>query len=203
MNLLYRFAFLLTTVIAKSLFSFRVVHPERILNSGGAIIAMNHQSFVDPPLIWICCKRDIYFFARKSLFSWPILGPLLPKMNNIPVDRDGADTGALKTVIKLVRAGNCVTLFPEGTRSSDGQIQPAKAGIGMIIAKTMAPVIPMRIFGAFEAFPRDRKLPIRHPITIVVGEPIYFTEADVTGNPREIYQKLSDRVMEAIKEIKI
>jgi len=201
MNILYRIAFYLVTALAKILFSFRVAHPERIIENGGAIIAMNHQSFVDPPLIGICCKRDIYFLARKSLFSWPILGPLLPKMNNIPVDRDGADMSALKTMIKLVRSGECVTLFPEGTRSNDGKIQSAKPGIGFIIAKTLAPVIPMRIFGAFEAFPRNRKLPTRHPITIVVGDPIYFTETDLAGNPRDIYQKLSDQVMKAIDDI--
>ena len=202
MNVLYRIAFLLTSTIAKTLFSFRVVNSERIIENGGVIIAMNHQSFLDPPLIGICCKRDIFFLARKSLFSWPILGPLLPKMNNIPVDRDGADLGALKTMIKLVRAGECITVFPEGTRTSDGHIQPPKAGIGMIIAKTMAPVVPMRIFGAFEAFPRNRKLPLRRPITIVVGEPIHFTEADIVGNPREVYQKLSEQVIKAIGEIK-
>ena len=201
MNAWYRFGYNLSTVIAKTLFSFRVVHRERMIESGGVIIAMNHQSFVDPPLAGLCCKRDIYFLARKSLFSWPLLGPIFPKINNIPVDRDGSDMGALKTVIKVVRAGHGVALFPEGTRTRDGNLQPAKAGIGLVIAKTRAPVVPMRIFGAFEAFPRDRKLPKRRPITIVIGEPIHFTDADIAEGGRDVYQKLSDRVMERIAAI--
>ena len=201
MNAWYRFGYNLSTVIAKTLFSFRVAHPERMIETGGVILAMNHQSFVDPPLAGLCCKRDIYFLARKSLFSWPLLGPIFPKINNIPVDRDGSDMGALKTVIKVVRAGHGVALFPEGTRTRDGNLQPAKAGIGLVIAKTRAPVVPMRIFGAFEAFPRDRKLPKRRPITIVIGEPIHFTDADIAEGGRDVYQKLSDRVMERIAAI--
>ncbi|MEI8343091.1 MAG: lysophospholipid acyltransferase family protein [Verrucomicrobiota bacterium] len=197
----YRFGYIFTTIVSKTFFSFRVVHRERMLETGGAIVAMNHQSFFDPPLVGICSRRDIYFLARKSLFSWPVLGPIFPKLNNIPVDRDGSDMGALKTLIKLVRSGQGVALFPEGTRTRDGNLQTAKAGIGLVIAKTMAPVVPMRIFGAFEAFPRDRKLPKFHKITIVVGEPVYFTQADIGEGGREVYQKLSDRVMEAIAAI--
>ena len=201
MNSWYRFGYYLSKVVAKTFFSFRVVHPERMVETGGVILAMNHQSFVDPPFAGICCKRDIYFLSRKSLFKWPVLGPIFPKINNIPVDRDGSDMGALKTVIKLVRSGQGIALFPEGTRTRDGNLQPAKAGIGLVIAKTLAPVVPMRIFGAFEAFPRDRKFPKCRPITIVIGEPIFFTEADVAEGGRDVYQKLSDRVMEHISAI--
>ena len=201
MNLCYRIGYNLSKFIAKSLFSFRVVHPERVIQDGGVILAMNHQSFVDPPFAGICCKRDIFFLGRKSLFKWPLLGPIFPKINVIPVDRGGSDMGALKTVIKMIKAGHCTILFPEGTRTRDGNLQPAKGGIGLVIAKTLAPVVPMRIFGAFEAFPRDRKLPRRHPITIVIGEPIFFTEADLAEGGRDIYQKISDRVMERIAAI--
>jgi len=201
MNAWYRFGYNLSKFLAKTFFSFRVVHPERMIETGGVIVAMNHQSFVDPPLAGICCKRDIYFLARKSLFNWPVLGPIFPKLNNIPVDRGGSDMAALKNVIKTVKAGQGVALFPEGTRTRDGNIQPAKAGIGLVIAKTLAPVVPMRIFGAFESFPRDRKFPKLHPITIVIGEPLHFTEADIAGGGRDVYQQLSNRVMEAIAAI--
>ena len=201
MNAWYWSGYQISKLIARTLFSFRVVHPERILENGGAILAMNHQSFVDPPLAGICCKREIFFLARKTLFKWPVLGWVFPKINVVPLDRDGSDMGALKTVIKKIKEGNCTILFPEGTRTRDGNLQLPRAGIGLVIAKTMAPVIPMRIFGAYEAFPRNRKLPRRHPITIVVGEPIIFTEEEVAGGGRDIYQKLSDRVMERIAAI--
>ena len=198
----YKFGYKTSTFLARAFFSFRVVHPERIIETGGALLAMNHQSFLDPPLAGICCKRDIHFLARKTLLKWPVLGPIFPKLNVVPVDQDRADMSALKTVIKLVKAGHCTIVFPEGGRTLDGKLQPAQAGLGLIIAKTLAPVVPMRIFGAYEAYPTGAKIPKPHPITIVVGEPVIFTEADLAGGSgRELYQRLSQRVMERIAAI--
>lgn len=184
------------------MFRFRVLHKERMIESGGALLAMNHQSFLDPPLAGICCKREIYFLARKTLLDWPVLGPILPKLNVVPVNQDRADMSALKTVIKLVRAGNCTIIFPEGGRTEDGRLQPAQPGLGLIIAKTLVPVVPMRIFGAYEAYPMGAKFPKPRRITIVVGEPVIFTGADLIGEGRELYQRLSERVMERIAAIK-
>jgi len=195
----YSFGYNLSKLLARTFFSFEVVHPERIIETGGALLAMNHQSYLDPPLAGISCKREIHYLARKTLLKWPILGPIFPKLNVVPVDQDRADMSALKTVIKLVKAGNCTIVFPEGSRTPDGKLQPAQPGLGLIIAKTLVPVIPMRIFGAYEAFPTGAKRPKMHPITIVVGEPIIFTEADLAGGGgRELYQRLSERVMERI-----
>src|SRR5688500_13784990 len=102
----YRFGYLSSQLIAKSLFSFKVVHRERIIEEGGAILAMNHESYLDPPLAGIACRRELHYLARKTLKDWPILGPILPDLNVIPVDQDRADMSALKTVIKLIRAGH-------------------------------------------------------------------------------------------------
>ena len=172
------------------------------------ILASNHQSYFDPPLVGICSKRDVYYLARKTLLNIPLLGKTLHHLNVITVDRDGNDMSALKTIIRLIRAGKGVVLFPEGTRSPDGKLQPAKAGIGLIIAKTRAPVQPMRIFGSFEAFPKGSKKVVAVPITVVVGEPIHFTSEELDlknyeGDERLLYQRLSDRVMEAIAELKL
>ena len=145
----------------------------------------------------------IYYLARKTLLQWPILGPIFPKLNVVPVDQERADMSALKTVIRLVKAGHCTIVFPEGARTLDGQLQPAQPGLGLIIAKTLAPVVPMRVFGAHEAFPRGAKMPRLHPITIVVGEPIRFTKDDLAGSGRELYQKLSERVMERIAALSL
>jgi 1-acyl-sn-glycerol-3-phosphate acyltransferase len=201
MNAWYWTGYNLSKLIARLMFSFRVVHAERIIEEGGCILAMNHQSFVDPPLAGICCKRDIHFLARKSLLKWPLLGPVFPKINVVPVDQERADMSALKTVIKLVKAGHCTVVFPEGSRTLDGSLQPAQPGLGLIIAKSLVPVVPMRIFGAFDAFPRGKKLPRRRPITIVIGEPLRFTGADLAGGGRDLYQRLSERVMERIAAI--
>jgi 1-acyl-sn-glycerol-3-phosphate acyltransferase len=198
----YQFSYRLSKLLAASLFDFKVVHAERIVEEGGAILAMNHQSYLDPPLAGIACRREIHFLARKTLLEWPILGPIFPKLNVIPVNQERADMSALKTVIKLIRAGESTVVFPEGARTLDGQFQPAQPGLGLIIAKTLAPVVPMRIFGAHEAFPRGGRPHLFRPITLVVGEPLYFTEADLAdGDGRELYQRLSERVMERIMAI--
>ncbi|MFI0347439.1 MAG: lysophospholipid acyltransferase family protein [Chthoniobacterales bacterium] len=204
MNFTYYFFYTLSKIIARAFFSYRVVHPERMIESGPLILAMNHQSYFDPPLAGICSRRGVYYLARKTLFSIPLLGRLLPDFNVIPVDRDGNDRSAIKTVIKLLRQEEAVVLFPEGTRSLDGQLQPARSGIGLIIAKTKAPVLPMRVFGAYEAFPKGSKKIHLTPITVVLGNPIYFTEAELIasdGNDRALYQRLSDRVMEEIGKL--
>lgn len=200
MGAVYTIGYNLSKLLARTFFSFRVVNRENIIEEGGAILAMNHQSYLDPPLAGIACKREIFYLARKTLLQWPILGPLFPKLNVIPVNQERADMSALKAVIRLVKAGDCTVIFPEGARTLDGKLQPAQPGLGLVIAKTLAPVVPMRIFGAHEAFPRGGK-PKPHPITLVVGEPMRFTQADLQGEGRDLYQNLSDRVMERIAAI--
>jgi len=199
----YRFGYKLSWALARLLFSFKVVGRDRIPNKGGCILAMNHESYLDPPLAGICCRRPIYFLARKTLLEWPILGPIFPKVNVVPVDQERADMSALKTIIKLVRNGECTIVFPEGERTLDGKMQRAQPGLGLVIAKTLAPVVPMRIFGAHEAFPREQRRLRLRPIRIVIGEPMVFTEADLDGSGRDLYQRLSERVMERIAAIEL
>ncbi len=201
MGLVYTFHKNLAWLIAKTCFAFRTVHGERIIEEGGCILAMNHQSFLDPPLAGISCRREIHYLARKTLLEWPLLGPIFPKLNVIPVDQERADMSALKSVIRLVKAGHCTVVFPEGSRTEDGGFLPALPGIGLIIAKTRCPVVPMRIFGARDAFPRGGRPHLFKKITLVVGEPMRFTDADLEGDGRDLYQRLSERVMERIASI--
>lgn len=202
MTLTYWFFANLSRLLARLFFRFRIVHRERLPESGGLILAANHQSYFDPPLVGICSRRAVHYLARKTLMEWPFFGPMFPDMNVIPVDRDGNDMSALKTVIRKIREGEGVVLFPEGTRSADGSLQPAQAGVGLVIAKTLAPVVPVRIFGSFEAFPRGSKRVKLHPIRVVIGSPIVFTKEDVGAGTRDDYQRLSQRVMDAIATLK-
>ena len=202
MGFTYAVGYQLSKFIAQSFFDLRVYGQDNIIEQGPALLAMNHQSFLDPPFAGISCQREIYYFGRKTLFDVPVLGFLLRRITVIGVDRDGSDVSALKAVIRVLRSGGCTIVFPEGTRTRDGNLQPAKPGAGFIIAKTLAPVVPMRIFGAFEAFPRGAKFPRMTPVTIVVGKPLHFTKADVAGDPRIVFQRLSEHVMEKIAALK-
>lgn len=203
MNPWYFTIYHLTRFVARIFFRFRVIHPERVIQEGPVILAMNHESYFDPPFAGIGCRRAIYFLARKSLLDVPLLGWLLPKLNVVPVDQDGGDRSALKAIIRILRDEQGTLVFPEGSRTLDGNLQPPQPGIGFVIAKTLAPVVPMRIFGAHRALPRGGGKLRFCPITIVIGEPLRFTAADVEGHGREVYQRLSQRVMDAIATLKL
>jgi 1-acyl-sn-glycerol-3-phosphate acyltransferase len=190
-------------LLARLFFRFRILHRERVIQTGPVILAMNHQSFLDPPLAGNACDRAIYFLAKRSLMNAPVLGWLLPRLNVIPVDLEGNDRSALKALIRLLRSGQCVLLFPEGTRTPDGNLQPAEPGVGLVIAKTGAPVVPMRIFGAFNAWPIGGRLRLGRKITIVVGEPLHFSPADLEMRDKDRYLRLSQMVMGAIADVKL
>src|ERR1700736_6492474 len=203
MNLYYWLGYNLSRLIAKILFRFRIVHRDRMIQTGPVILAMNHESYLDPPLAGNACDRAIYFLMRRSLLDVWGLGWLLPKLNVIPVEQEGMDRSALKTVIRVLKAGEGVLIFPEGARTLDGNLQAPLPGLGLIIARTLAPVVPMRIFGAHEALPRGGGRLRLAPITVVVGEPIYFTAADIEDRGRDVYMRLTQRVMDAIAALNL
>jgi cytidylate kinase len=203
MNPYYWLGYTLSRLLAQIFFRFRILHRERMIQSGPVILAMNHQSFFDPPLAGNASDRAIFFLARKTLLDHWFWGWLLPKLNVIPVDQEGSDRSALKALIRILRAGEATLVFPEGGRTLDGNLQPAQPGIGLVIAKTLAPVVPMRIFGAREAWARGSNKIRLHPITIVVGHPIFFTQADIAERGKDVYQRLSERVMNDIAKLTI
>ena len=112
------FGYNLTRLLARIFFRFRVMHPERVIQEGPVILAMNHESYLDPPLAGIACRRAIYFLARKTLLDIPVLGWVLPKLNVIPVDQEGGDRSALKALIRLLRATSARLFFPKGRARS-------------------------------------------------------------------------------------
>lgn len=203
MNRWYWTGFYLVRFLATIFFRFRVLHRGRRILSGPVILAMNHQSYLDPPLAGVASGREVYFLARKTLLDLPVLRWLLPKLNVVPVDQEGNDRSALKTLLRILKAGEATVVFPEGARTLDGNLQPALPGLGFIIAKTRAPVLPMRIFGAHEAWPRGSGRLRSHPITIVIGEPIRFLDADLNSGGKEVYARLSERVMEGIAALRL
>jgi 1-acyl-sn-glycerol-3-phosphate acyltransferase len=203
MNPYYWFCYHLIRLVGRVFFRLRVVHRERLINHGPVILASNHESYLDPPLVGSVSDRAIFFLARKTLFAGPFFGWLLPKLNVIPVDQEGNDRSALKALIRILKAGEGTLIFPEGERTLDGRLRPALPGLGFVIAKTLAPVVPVRIFGAREALPRGSRRVRFYPITVVVGEPIYFTAADLQPPGREFYTRLSQRVMDAIAALSL
>src|SRR6266513_1136332 len=203
MNSYYWLGYHFSRLTGRLFFRFRFIHRERMIQSGQAILAMNHQIYLYPQLAGTTGNRAIYFLDRRTLLNVPLLGRLLPKLNVIPVDQEGVDRSAIKALIRVLKAGNAALVFPEGSRTVDGNLQPAEPGLGLMIAKTLAPVVPMRIFGAHEALPRGGGGLHFVPITIVVGEPIFFTAADLSPPGKDLNKRLSQRVMDAISALRL
>jgi len=152
----------------------RVLHRERLPRDGGVILAGNHVSFLDPPLYGAACRRESFFMARDTLFRHPLANWVLRSWNCVPIKRDGGDIGAMRTALRMLEEGKAVLMFPEGTRSPDGRLQEARPGIGMIVARSRAVIVPMRIFGAEKALPRGKSFPRPAKLTIVFGEPFRY-----------------------------
>lgn len=183
-------------------FRGEVAGTEHLPKSGAFLIAANHASHLDPPLIGCHVPRQMCFFARKSLWSGGVASWWLDAVGTIPVDRDGGqDVGALKRVLRALADGKVMILFPEGTRSPDGQLQTPKPGVGFIVCKTQVPVVPARIFGSFEAFGKGMNLPRPAPLTVVFGRPIPPSVYDDPAAGKERYQIASARIMAEIAQL--
>jgi len=207
MNLSYRLAWIFFFVLFKTCFRCRYHHPENVPAVGPAILASNHASFIDPPLIGAGVSRMVNYLARDTLFDAPVVGTLLRSWKVVPVDREGGGGAGLKAILNRLLDGGAILLFPEGTRSSDGKLRLAKSGIGLTVVKSTAPVVPVRVFGSFEAYGRHMKTPRLRRLAVTYGPPLDFKalreEAKTCPKPRlkEIYQQLADEIMAAIAKL--
>src|SRR5580698_10251390 len=146
MNFSYRLGWLGFRALYAIYFRWRVFNPEHVPQSGPVILAANHASILDPPLVGSGLNRSINYLARESLFRFPGIGVLLRSWNAVPVDRDGGGAAGLKAILGRLLAGGAIILFPEGTRTRDGRLQPARSGIGLTVIKSSAAVVPARVF---------------------------------------------------------
>ena len=207
MNLSYRIGWHCFRTLYATYFRWQVFNAERVPLQGGVILASNHASFLDPPLVGSALPRDINYLARESLFRFPGIGALLRSWNAVPVDRDGGGAKGLKIILNRLLDGNGIILFPEGTRTLDGKLQPARSGIGLTVIKSTAPVVPVRVFGTFEAYGKNHKFPRPHRVIVKYGQPMNFeklrAEAQTCDKARlkEIYQQVADEIMAAIAKL--
>ena len=175
---------------------------ETLPKDGGFILASNHQSHLDPPLIGCQVPMQMCFFARKTLWKPGIGAWWMDVVGSIPVDRDGgSDIQAMKRVLRALEDNKVLILFPEGTRSADGQLQKPKAGVGFMACKTAARVVPVRIFGSFEAFGRSGPLRLNTRVDVVFGPPLEVADYDNPKDGKERYQKASERIFARIAAI--
>ena len=139
---------------------------------GGALVAANHVSFYDPPLVAVSCPEEMHFLARKTLFEHKFFGALIRKLNSHPVTGGASDVSVMRTILKLLKEGKKVLLFPEGTRT-EGKLGEIREGLGLLAQKSDCPIIPAYIFGAEKIWPPSRKFPkLSGKTAVVFGKPI-------------------------------
>ena len=176
---------------------------ENIPDEGGVLLASNHASFLDPPVVGVGYRgRPIHFMARDTLWNSKFGKWWMTKVGCIPVSRGTGDMRALKTTIKMLKEGKVVSMFPEGTRTEDGELQEAKGGIGFIIEKSGCVVVPAYIDGSYKSHPKGAKLIKPTKVTIAYGKPITQEEFQALGSGRKAYDAHAALIMQRIADLK-
>ena len=201
MTLFYRFAQLLSWLYFKIFHRFEITGADNIPVIGSFILASNHASYFDPPALGCKLPRNLHYFARDTLFFWP-LGFLIRNLNSIPVNRSQLDIATLKRVLKVLQSGDPLLVFPEGTRSPDGQIHSGKKGIGLLLAKSQSDVLPARIRGGYKVLGKGMMFPrIGRKLVVSYGPIIKFDTLDPGKSDPLRYETIANRVLEEISKI--
>lgn len=202
MQPIFGFFHFLSALIDDIAFRGPTIGLENVPRHSGFLVASNHASHLDPFLVGSRLPQQVTFFARKTLWKPGFASWWLNAVGVIPVDRDGgSDVTAIKRVLHALRERKTIIMFPEGTRSPDGALQAPKPGVGLFACRAQVPVLPVRIFGSFEALGRSGSLQLGTPVTIVIGRPLAPADYDVPGVGKERYQVASARIMAAIARL--
>jgi 1-acyl-sn-glycerol-3-phosphate acyltransferase len=192
----------LSRLVYQMFFRGDVAGLENLPRTGGYIVAVNHASLLDPPIVGIFLQNQVSFFARKTLWKPGIAAWWLDAVGTIPVDRDGGTSlDAIKRVLRSLAHDRAVIVFPEGTRSQDGELQPPRPGVGFIACKAQVPVVPARIFGSFEAYGRSGSLRPGSPVSVTYGKPLAPEDFDHPSDGKDRYARTAARIMDAITRI--
>ncbi len=179
----------------------RLTGLENIPKAGKIILASNHRSNYDPPLLGGTIPREVHYFAKEELFSRPVVSKLIKSLNAFPVRRGQLDRKALSNCLKILKNEEALIFFPEGTRAPADGFLEAKLGIGWVICKSMAPVLPIYIHGSTIDKERTSGRPA---VDIVFGKPISAEQLlDGLSEKRETYQTVADRVLELIRTLSL
>ena len=188
LKVIFRFTFNL-------LFSPKVIGAENVPKEGAMIMAANHMSNWDPPILGTYLPRIVGYMAKEELFKPAIAGAIIKSLNAFPVKRGASDRGAIKMALNILKKGLCLGIFPEGTRSRDGKLHKAQAGVSLIAAMSKAPVVPTALIGTNKIWSKEEKFP---QLTIVFGEPIYY---EGKSNDKAALEEFSQEIMKKIENL--
>jgi len=195
-NWVHAFCRAVLRVITSVFFDLKVTGQENVPSEGGVLLLVNHQSFLDPPCVGVQMKRQLSYLAKSELFDVPLFGKLIPKLNAFPVRQGAGDVGAVRETIKRLKEGHILAVFPEGSRTPDGEMLPLQSGFALVVRKAGVPIVPVAINGTFRAWPKGKIFCRPTPVRVKFGKPmdISHLKADVMVPivEREIHKLLDE-----------
>jgi 1-acyl-sn-glycerol-3-phosphate acyltransferase len=183
----WKFCQTLCRVFTSVAFDLKVYGAHRVPSQGGVLIVSNHQSYLDPVLLGVRLGRPLSYMAKSELFKNVAFAWVIRSLGAFPVKQGAGDVGAMKETIARLQEGRALNIFPEGSRTEDGELLPIEKGVALVIRKAKVPVVPVVIDGSFNAWPRERTLPRAYPIRILYGHPLDLSSMD------------RDQIIEAIR----
>jgi len=198
-SVLYGILWICSRIIGWLFFHYRVVGA--VPQTGGFIVAANHASYLDIPLLGCGMRRRAWFLGRSDLFPVPGLGAICQWLGWIPLRTGRWDRDAVGKAVALIKQGKVVVIFPEGSRSLDGRLQSPKPGIGVIVAQTGCPVVPAYLKGTYDVLPAGTMWPRFSPVTVFYGEALTFSRNGESVESKQFYQEVSRTVMDRIASL--
>ena len=165
--------------------SLKIVGGDKVPERGPIILAPNHVSNFDPPVVACASRRQLSFFAKEELFKVPVLGPLIRSVGAFPVKRGEGDTSAVRLALEKLKEGRALIMFPEGTRGDGKTLGPVQSGVALLAKRSGALVVPVGVYGTHRILPKGRKLPGFSRIRVAFGEPFTYEELATGASERE------------------
>lgn len=192
-------------ILYRIFFKFQCFGAEKVpskLDSRGVILAPNHASFLDPPMMALALDRHVTYLAKDYLFKAFFVGWVLRSVGALPIKTRTDDFKSIRELVRILKEGRCTVIFPEGTRSADGVLRPAEDGIGFLAMKSQATVVPVYIDGSFEAFSRHQKFFKCSPIKVYFGDPFVPALEEEFKNFERAYAAVGEKIMGEIKKLR-
>ena len=192
----YGFGRIVCGIFLKIAFKFSVVGKENLPTDENYILCSNHRTYMDPVFLGMGIPKNLFFMAKKELFEKPVLGPIIKKLGAFPVSRGKGDASAVQTAIDTVKNGDVLAIFPEGTRSKNGELSRFKSGAALIAHKTGASIVPACI--CFEG-----KLRFRSKVVVRFGKPIANSELAITGESPSQIKQASRLLQQNVEQLRV
>lgn len=197
-RLWYRTCKCMVRALLSIMFRLRYSGAKNVPRSGGVLVVSNHQSHLDPPLVGAGCPRQMTFLARVTLFRFSPFGWLIHSLGAIPINREGSALSGIRATLQALQRGEVVLVFPEGTRSRDGDLGTFKPGLTLVARRAKVPILPVAVEGAYHAWPRSESTPRPGDVHVHYGPPI-LPEQIESCSDEELANLVEQRVRECFE----